>query len=214
MSENPTSPRNPISRPVALGAVLASWVGYTVLQTLFVIGIVPEPLSAALGFVPGIIGVAALSAAGLSRAQLFLQVAPLSREGLAILAGIFVVGLAVIVPFGTWEGWNWITALVYAPASGVSQELFFRAALLPALLAASREQPRLALILHALLFGLWHIGPFFVGAPIWAAVAVVVVPSLTGIGWGWQVKHDRTVLWAMIQHSLIWVIAGQFPMPG
>jgi membrane protease YdiL (CAAX protease family) len=193
--------------------VLAAWAGYTVLQTLFVVGVVPEPWSAGLGFVPGIVGVVALGAAGLSRSDLFLRVAPLSRQGFAVLAGLFAVGLAVVVPFGVWEGWNWMQALVYAPASGVSQELFFRAALLPALLAMLKERPGLALVLHAALFGLWHMGPFFVGAPIWAAVAVVVVPTVTGIGWGWQVKRDRTVLWAMIQHSLIWVIAGQFPMP-
>jgi membrane protease YdiL (CAAX protease family) len=69
------------------------------------------------------------------------------------------------------------------------------------------------LVVHAGLFGLWHIGPFFIGAPIWAATAVVLVPFLTGIGWGWQVRRDGTVLWAMIQHSLIWAVAGQFPMP-
>lgn len=202
-----------ISRSAALGAVVLLWMGYTALQTLFVVGWVPEPWSAVLGFVPGIAGVVALRAAGFPRAQLFLRVAPLSRGGFAVLAAIFVFGLAAILPFGVWQGWNWPAALVYGPASGVSQELFFRAVLLPALLLALRERSHLALILHAALFGLWHIGPFFVGAPIWAAFAVVLVPFVSGIGWGWQVNHDGTVLWAMAQHSLIWVIAGQFPMP-
>ena len=213
MSQSTISSRRLTGRASAVGAILVLWAGYTALQTLFVVGVVPEPWSAGLGFLPGVLGVVVLTGAGMSRRQLFLQAAPLSRRGFAVLAGIFVLGLAVIVPFGTWRGWNWMMALVYAPASGISQELFFRAALLPALLLTLKQRPRLALTLHALLFGLWHIGPFFVGAPIWAGVAVVLVPVVCGIGWGWQVKHDRTVLWAMIQHSLIWVIAGQFPMP-
>jgi hypothetical protein len=63
---------------------------------------------------------------------------------------------------------------------------------------------RRALILHAALF---------VGAPPWAVVAVMLVPFLSGIGWGWQVQHDRTVVWTMVQHSLIWTIGLQFTLP-
>lgn len=202
-----------LARSAALGVVGLLWIGYTALQTLFVVGRVPEPWSAVLGFVLGIAGVVALRAAGSSWAQLFLRVAPLSRGGLAVLAAVLVFALVVVLPFGTWQGWNWAAELVYGLASGVSQELFFRTVLLPALLLTLKAGPRLALVLHAALFGLWHIGPFFVGAPVWAAVAVVLVPFVSGIGWGWEVKHDGTVLWAMVQHSLIWVIAGQFPMP-
>jgi membrane protease YdiL (CAAX protease family) len=71
----------------------------------------------------------------------------------------------------------------------------------------------LTVILHSTLFGLWHIGPLFLGAPRWAVLAVLIVPFLAGIGWGWQVRNDRTVLRAMVQHTLIWVVAGQFSMP-
>lgn len=141
------------------------------------------------------------------------MIGPFSRGGLAVLGAIFVFALAAILPFGVWRGWNWTTVLVYAPTSGVSQELFFRAVLLPALLLTLKGRPHLALILHAALSGFWHIGPFFVGAPIWAAFVVVLVLFVCGIGWSWQVKQDGTVFWAMVQHSLIWVIAGQFPMP-
>jgi len=207
------SSRNLISLPLAIGIVALLWIGYTALQTLFVTGYVTEPWSAILGFVPGAIGVAVLIAAGLTREQLFLRISPLSRKGFAVLAGIFVFGLAVVLPFGSWQGWNWMAALVYAPASGVSQELFFRSVLFPALLLGLKDRPRLALILHSILFGLWHMGPFFMGAPIWAASAIVLVPFVCGLGWGWQVKHNRTVLWAMIQHTLIWVIGNQFLMP-
>jgi hypothetical protein len=42
----------------------------------------------------------------------------------------------------------------------------------------------------------------------------MAVPFLSGLGWGWQVVHDRTVFWAMVQHSLIWVIGLQFTLAG
>jgi membrane protease YdiL (CAAX protease family) len=45
-------------------------------------------------------------------------------------------------------------------------------------------------------------------------LAVLLVPFVCGLGWGWQVQRDRTVAWAMLQHSLIWVIGLQFPMSG
>jgi len=213
MSSSPISPKKPISRPIIMGAVALLWVCYTALQTLFVTGYISELWSAIAGFAPGATGVFVLIAAGFTREQLFLRKTSLSRSGLVILAVIFLLALAVVLPFGRWQGWNWMAALVYAPASGISQELFFRAVLLPAFLMAFKRQPRLALILHSLLFGLWHIGPLFLGAPVWAVIAVMVVPFVCGIGWGWQVQRDRTVLWAMLQHSLIWVVAGQFPMP-
>jgi membrane protease YdiL (CAAX protease family) len=198
----------------ALGGVMLLWSGYAVLQTLFVMGYFSEIWSAILGFVPGILGVGVLLAAGLSRRECFLVVKPLSRRGLGVLAGVFVFALAAILPFGVWQGWSWRAALVYAPASGISQELFFRAVLLPAIQMVLKKRAGLGLVLHAVLFGLWHIGPLFVGAPGWAVIAVMLVPFLSGIGWGWQVQHDRTVVWAMVQHSLIWVVALQFALVG
>jgi membrane protease YdiL (CAAX protease family) len=137
----------------------------------------------------------------------------LSWQGFGVLAVVFVFALAAILPFGAWRGWSWLAALVYAPASGASQELYFRAALLPAVQALLKDRPSAALGLHAVLFGLWHIGPLFMGAPIGAVIAIMLVPLLCGLGWGWQVQRDRTVLWAMVQHSLIWVIGLQFAFP-
>jgi hypothetical protein len=46
-----------------------------------------------------------------------------------------------------------------------------------------------------------------------AVIAVMLVPCLSGIRWGWQMRRGRTVLWAMAQHSLIWVIGLQFAFP-
>lgn len=127
-----------------------------------------------------------------------------------MLAGVFAFALAAILPSGVWRGWDWIAALVYAPANGISQELFFRSALIPATLATFKKRTTLVLILHSILFGLWHIGPLFLGTPAPIVAAIMLVPFLSGIGWGWQVKRDGTVVWAMIQHSLIWIVASPF----
>jgi membrane protease YdiL (CAAX protease family) len=170
--------------------------------------------SALLGFIPGLLGLGLLLTAGLSRQQCFLVIRPLSRVGFAVLGAVFLFALAAILPVSVWQGWSWQAALVYAPASGISQELFFRSVLLPTMQRVLKRRDRSALIAHSMLFGLWHIGPLFLGAPLWAVLLVMLVPFLSGLGWGWQVMRDRTVVWAMVQHSLIWVIALQFAQPG
>ena len=81
----------------------------------------------------------------LSRRDCFLTLAPLSRKGFIVLAVVFVFSLSAILPFGRWTGWNWPKMLVYAPTGGVSQELFFRACLLPALLLALPMRSRVTL---------------------------------------------------------------------
>jgi membrane protease YdiL (CAAX protease family) len=212
MTAIPDSSRKSRIRYFTVGIVILLWFVYTVLQTVFVIGDISETWSAILGFGPGLLGLAALWAGGLSRQDCFLVIRPLSWKGFVVLAAVFVFALAAVLPFGTWEGWNWKAALIYAPARGISQELFFRAVLFPAIILIMKKRPGLALIIHSVLFGSWHIGPLFVGAPVWAVFAVMFVPFLCGIGWGWQVQHDKTVLWAMIQHSLIWVVGMQFPI--
>jgi len=197
-------------RRIAMAMVFCLWLAYTVLQTLAVLQRLSEPAYAAIGFLPGILGVGVLLAAGISREECYLRIAPLSRKGLGVLSAVFVFALAAILPVGVWRGWDWIAAFVYAPASGVSQELFFRSALMPATLATFNKRPTLALLIHSVLFGLWHIGPLFLGTPVPIVAAIVLVPFLSGIGWGWQVKRDGTVVWAMIQHSLIWVVGSPF----
>jgi membrane protease YdiL (CAAX protease family) len=177
-------------------------------------GYMSETGSALLSFIPGILGLVVLLAAGLSRQQCFFVVRPLSWRGFAVLGAVFLFALVAILPVSVWQGWSWKAALVYAPASGISQELFFRSALLPAALLLMKGRQGLALIAHSVLFGLWHVGPLFLGAPLWAVLLVMLVPFLSGLGWGWQVMRDRTVVWAMVQHSLIWVIALQFAQPG
>lgn len=209
-----TSRRNGTAGKTGLiaGLIVLIWLSYTIMQTSSVMGGIREDVYALIAFLPGILGVAILFAVGQSRQDCYLQVRRPSWVGIAALIAIAILALATVLPFGEWQGWNWRGALLYAPASGISQELFFRSALLPAMGLLFKGRSRLALVSHSVLFGLWHIAPLFLGAPLWAVFAVMFVPFMCGIGWGWQVRRDQTVIWAMLQHSLIWVIGNQFPL--
>jgi membrane protease YdiL (CAAX protease family) len=193
-----------------VSGVLLLWAGYTTIQVLSVVGLINVDTSLLAAFVPGLLGILILLSSGFTHWDCFLNIKPLSNKGLWVLAGIFIFALAAVLPFSVWQGWSWKAAFIYAPANGVAQEMFFRSVLLPVMNYITKGRQNLALILHAMLFGLWHIGPLFVGAPVWAVIAVMLVPFLCGLGWGWQVQRDRTVIWAMIQHSLFWVIGNQF----
>jgi membrane protease YdiL (CAAX protease family) len=155
-----------IGTKMAIGAVLLLWLAYTVIQTLGVVYGLAEIWASIVGLVPGLLAVGALLLAGCSAEQCYLRAGRLSWSGLAVLIAIALLALVAVLPFGAWQGWNWRAATIYAPSSGIAQELFFRSALLPALAVAFDEKrPRLAVWLHALLFGLWHIAPLFMGAP-------------------------------------------------
>jgi hypothetical protein len=41
-------------------------------------------------------------------------------------------------------------------------------------------------------------------------IAIVTVSLVAGLVWGWQTMHDRTVIWAMAHHSLLWLIGSMF----
>jgi membrane protease YdiL (CAAX protease family) len=210
MMETANEARHWPTHLATLVPVLVLWLGYSTLQTLGTMEHLSIELNAFLGFLPGLLGLAMLRAAGFSLEDCYLRVKPLSRPSLAVLVGVYVFALAAVLPFGVWRGWDWVAALVYAPAGGISQELFFRAVLLPVLLSIFKNRLWLGLTAHSILFGLWHIGPLFIGAPLVIVFAVMLVPFLSGLGWGWAVQRDQTVLWAMVQHSLIWFIGLQF----
>jgi hypothetical protein len=46
------------------------------------------------------------------------------------------------------------------------------------------------------------VGSLVQGAPPAAVIAIMGVPFLTGLVWGWQVQRDKTVAWVMIFHAL------------
>jgi hypothetical protein len=91
---------------------------------------------------------------------------------------------------------------VYAPASALAQELFFRSALLPALTVALGGRSRLALPLHCLVFVAYHFRTFRSIGAIGPSIAVGFVLFLAGLGWGWESQRDHTVLWTSVQHSI------------
>jgi hypothetical protein len=193
-----TNIRRPRLLRSALAVILLLWLAYTLLYTLHP----GDTLAAVLEFVPGVLAVTALVTADLSLPECFLRMARPSRSGLMLLAASLL-----FMPFvwlsGRWTGWNGMAALVFAPASGISQELFFRAALLPVLLATFTAQPSLAVGLHALFFALWHVPKALMVAPLGGVIGAVVVTFVCGLLWGAQVQRDRTVLWLMGFHSLL-----------
>ena len=176
-----------------------------VLYTLIDVLQPPEPRYTLLAFLPGAISLVALRAAGLSRLELNLRLAPLSKAGLAALAATTLLMLPILGSASSFTGWRWLPALVYAPASGIAQELYFRAALLPGLERAFGHKKTLALLIHSVIFVGFHYRTFqaIPSFPIFLLVAAVLF--LAGCGWGWQVQRDRTVVWSMLQHSLFLV---------
>lgn len=183
-------------------AVLILWILYTVIEALAQLGRLDPVLVTILEFIPGLFGIGLLLAAGLTTESCFLRFAPLSRQGLAALFLMTPLIVPILLP-ATWIGWYPVNALLLYPLSAISQELFFRCALLPALLIFLPRRPLLAIGLHTILFGLWHTGPLVTGAPLWGAVVVMLIPALFGLGWGWQTWRDRTVVWAMIYHIIL-----------
>lgn len=188
------SPR--LSLGAATTGVLALWPPYVALNTIF-----PGPaLTYALGGTIALTALALLVLAGLRAEELLVRVALPSREGgLALAALAAILPLAVVA--GQGERWDWLEAFVAAPASGIAQELYFRAALLATLERLSTGRPGVAVSGQALLFALWHLRAFRV---VWWPQALVVLLGafVAAWIWGWQVRRDRTVTYAAAQHAI------------
>ncbi len=194
-------------RILGYGTVLLMWLAYTLLFALYL----QEPWPSILGFLPGVIGLMALLAMGSTLKDCYLRFARISLPGFIVYLGLFLLMIPVIATGleTGWAGINWLIVLVYAPASGIAQELYFRSALLPLLERIFAGQARFTRIINALLFALFHTGMFLV-APAWVAFSAMLVTFVTGLGWGWQVQRDQTVIWAMLHHSLLQVILRLF----
>jgi len=188
--------------------LLFLWLVYTLIYTLPF----DSNLEAVLEALVGASGVLVLLGMGFTRRELYLGIRPISRKGWITL-GLATLALAGPLATSPWIGVRWLNLLVYAPLSGVTQELFFRASLLPAIQKLCGSKTWSSLILHAFLFGLWHVPLAYLAAPIspWVAVvALFVVTALAGLAWGWQVQHDRTVVWTMLHHSLLLMVMSLF----
>jgi len=185
--------------------ILLLWAVYTTIFTLHP----SDAISAIVEFIPGIIGITVLLVAGFTSEQCYLRLAPISKRGLLLLV-VFTLALIPILMTGKWVGWSWLPVLVYAPASGIAQELFFRSSLLPIVISVFKEKRLKAVLVHSLLFTLWHVPLAFTKAPLPGAIAVTIVTFIGGMIWGWQVQRDRTVYWAMIQHIIYLMIMSLF----
>jgi hypothetical protein len=198
----------PLSFRAALGFILLLGFAYTVHFASYQ----QVPIYELLRFVPGFLGVCALLVAGITAKACYLQFAPISKQSILVYAVMLFLMLPVVVAglqAGGWAGPDWRLIFINAPIDAISQELYFRAALLPALLLVMPRKPRLALGLQALIFAFYHIGMFRV-APAGAVVSALFLTFLVGIGWGWQVKRDGTVVWAMIHHTILQIILKLF----
>jgi hypothetical protein len=191
---------------VSLVVTLLMGVLFTVLDVLQP----PEWLFSLLAFLPGAISIAILRAAGLSRDKLYLRPGRISRVGLGILAVTTLLLLPILGGSTSWQGWHWLPALVYAPASGIAQELYFRSSLLPALERAVNGKKTLALLLHSIIFIGFHLRTFQSIGSLVPSLLVAFVLFLAGCGWGWQVQRDRTVVWSMLQHSFFLILMSMF----
>ncbi len=207
------STRQPmISKHAAATIVLALWIVYTAIYT--------APLTDAghviLEFLPGLLAVAVLWWAGYRNGDWTMRAAPLSRPGLVALILVVPVLLAPVLS-GKWVGFDPLATIVLPVASGVAQELFFRGALLPASIRLCGGRSMRGVVLQAVLFGLWHAPQAYLSTPAgtspWVGViALPVVTFLAGLGWGWQVHRDRTVVWAMGEHVIFLMIMSLFGM--
>jgi membrane protease YdiL (CAAX protease family) len=185
---------------------LVLWAVYTVVYTLPL----GDALSAALEIIPGVLGLTVLIAGiGFKPGECYLRLGPISRKGLALLMSFFIVLIPILLT-GRWVGWNWTASLIYAPASGIVQELFFRASLLPITIRLFERSRLLAVVVQSALFAIWHVPLAFTTTPLTGAIAVVIVTFIGGMVWGWQVQHDRTVYWAMCQHIVYLILMSLF----
>jgi len=190
------------------GIILLLWLTYTIHFATYQSGLIYELLR----FAPGVIGVSILLVAGCSFKECFLRVSPISKLSMVVYALMLLLMTPVVVTglkTGGFTGIDLKLILLAAPIDAISQELYFRAALLPALLIALPRIPRLALGLQALLFAIYHIGMFKV-APAGVAMSAMMLTFLVGLGWGWQVQRDGTVIWAMAHHTLLQIILKLF----
>jgi hypothetical protein len=191
---------------VALSITLIMGIAITVLDMVQP----KEPALSILAFVPGAVSIAVLSASGLGRAELNLRLAKASFPGLVVLAATTLLLLPILGSNTGWTGWHWLPSLVYAPASGIAQEIYFRASLLPALERALHGKKAAAILLHAVIFVGYHFRTFRSVPSLPIAILVAIVLFVAGCGWAWQVQRDRTVVWAIGQHSLFLMLMSMF----
>ena len=195
-----------LSIQLSSSITLLLWGVYTVFQIIFL----DQPFVDLIGLLAGILAITILLTSGLSLTDCHLRVASISKKAGWLYVAIFLLWVGVVLPTGGKPHWDWQSILIFAPATAIAQEIFFRSALLPALLHSLKGKFGWALFIHSILFAIWHMGVFTTNAPPAAATAVVLVPFLISFAWGWQVHRDRTVLWAILHHTLLQMVMRMF----
>jgi Type II CAAX prenyl endopeptidase Rce1-like len=175
--------------------VIALWLPYTLVNLFF-----PGPaLTYALGLSIALLALSSLKLAHVPSVGIYPRIP--SRESVVALTV-----LTLFIPFalliGRGQPWDWLGNMVYAPASALGQELYFRSALLTAF---GPYGSRRAILLQASLFALWHARAFR-AVPAWEAMLVLLGTFLAGVVWGWQVRRDNTTFYAFIQHLLFLIV--------
>lgn len=182
----------------ALAITLVMAVAYTIHDTLQM----REPLFSVVSFGPGVLSICVLLASGFTREECSLTICWFSKSGIAVLALTFLLLFPILLSSTGDVRWNPLGAFVYAPASALAQELFFRSALLPALTKGLGGRSQLALPIHCLIFVAYHLRTFTSIGAIGPSIGVGLVLFLAGLAWGWESQKDRTVLWTSVQHSM------------
>ena len=118
--------------------------------------------------------------------------------GLTIGSGVFDNDLGVLVRDDQWV----IFLLALVP--GIWEELTFRGAILTSL--QQRYTPRAAVLVSAVLFGLFHLSNFWGSDDTAAVIAGVVAATFLGIGWGHLVVATGSVIPAMFLHYAVDVL--------
>jgi hypothetical protein len=185
---------------LAAWIVVGLWLPYCALNTVF-----PGPqVTYALGLALAALGLGTLRLAGVALRASFVRLPPLSRQGARLLAPLLlVVPLALLTHHA--QPLRWRDDLIYAPASALAQELYFRAILLTALTYLCSGRERAALLLQAGLFALWHVRAFEV-VPWELALGVLVATGTAGLLWGREAQRDRTMLYAAAVHILLLIV--------
>jgi len=188
--------------------MLLLWLAYVLLYTLPI----PEVLAAFVQLLPGFAAAFFLRHSGYSASERHLVMRRVSVKGIVALA---LVSLALAGPILTsaYVGFTPLAVFLLAPASALAQEVFFRAGLLPTMQRMLPGRPGAANLTHAALFALWHVPKAMVFSPInpfLGALMLAGVTGMAGFGWGWQVRHDGTIVWSTLHHWLLLSVMSLF----
>jgi CAAX prenyl protease-like protein len=195
-----TSGGKRLSKALAAWLVIALWPPYVALNAIFP----GPPMTYTLGLALALLGLMILWLAGMPLRACYVRRAPLSRQGALLLLVLMVVVPSALLA-GRLQPWRPLDDLVYAPASALAQELYFRAGLLIALSTVFHGRQNVALVTQSVLFGLWHLRAFTVVPPA-PAIGIILATTIAGLIWGRETQRDGTMIYAAAQHTFFLIL--------